>query len=105
MVSRSIWDAETYGVGQNGTGVYVGFFTQLILLWTVRSGLEFGEWQSQQSGVGPKFKGLLQQQWSRRHGSMLRRDGLVGGKQGCTTQCAPSTCQLWMMVSSMSMVT
>ena len=48
MVSRSIWDAETYGVGQNGTGVDVGFFTQLVLLWTVRSGLEVGEWQGQQ---------------------------------------------------------
>ena len=40
--------AETYCVVQNGTGVDVGFFTQLVLLCTVRSGLEVGEWQGQQ---------------------------------------------------------
>ena len=46
-VTQHNW-AETYGVGQNGTGVDVGFFTQLVLLCTVRSGLEVGEWQGQQ---------------------------------------------------------
>ena len=46
-VTQHNW-AETYGVGQNGTGVDVGFVTQLVLLWTVRSGLEVGEWQGQQ---------------------------------------------------------
>ena len=34
-------------------------------------------------GAVTQHNWFLQHQWSRRHGSMLRRDGFVGGKQGC----------------------